>query len=136
MSVAMCAVKGSCRPTGFRTQPTARLRHQGLADSERNWALAMHLSPFAVLALPPLVLAPLVLWLFKKDQSPFIDDHGREAVNMLLTTLVYCLLMFTLIAIPFVMIWVVLMVISMIRGAVAASNGEYFRYPMVIRFLS
>jgi len=32
-------------------------------------------------------------------------------------------------------IWLIVAVISVIRGCVAASNGEYFRYPLTIRFV-
>ena len=50
---------------------------------------------------------------------------------------VSCVLVIT---IPFAAIAMVVVlvsgVISSIRGAVAASNGNFFRYPMTIRFLS
>ncbi|UCD75571.1 MAG: DUF4870 domain-containing protein [Phycisphaerales bacterium] len=96
----------------------------------------MHLTPFAFAIFALFVATPLVLWLIRRDKSAFVDDHGREVVNMLLTGLILCLLTLTFIAIPFVIAWVIVMIVNMIRGAVAASNGEYFRYPMIIRFLS
>ncbi len=34
------------------------------------------------------------------------------------------------------LVWVVVAIIALVRGAVAASNGEYFRYPMTIRFIN
>ena len=137
MSVAMHAVRAPYQTTGrCQYRPAARLRHEGVSDADRNYALAMHLTPFAFFAFAPLVLAPLVLWLIRKDQSAYVDDHGREVVNMLITGLILTLLNFTLIAIPFSIAWTIVISINMIRGAVAASNGEYFRYPMVIRFLS
>ncbi len=134
MSVAMPA--GADR---VRIQPPpSRLRAGGLTDSERNFALAMHLTPLAGLIFALFVITPLILWLVRKDQSAYNDDHGREVLNMLLSGLIFTI---GLIFIPIIgwlalAIWYVITVVNMVRGAMAASNGEYFRYPMIIRFLS
>ncbi len=134
MSVAMSA--GAVR---VRIQPpNGRVRAGGLSDSERNFALAMHLTPLAGLIFGLFVLTPLILWLVRKDQSVYNDDHGREVLNMLLSGLIFTI---GLIFIPIIgwlalAIWYVITVVNMVRGARAASNGEYFRYPMIIRFLS
>ncbi len=134
MSVAMSA--GADR---VRIQPPpSRLRAGGLTDSERNFALAMHLTPLAGLIFALFVITPLILWLVRKDQSAYNDDHGREVLNMLLSGLIFTI---GLILIPIIgwlalAIWYVITVVNMVRGGIAASNGEYFRYPMIIRFLS
>ncbi len=129
-------------PAGAHTvriqPPPSRLRAGGLSDSERNIALAMHLTPFAAIPFQLFIFTPLVLWLVRKDESVFNDDHGREVLNMLLSGLIFTI---GLILIPIIgwfalAIWYVITVVNMIRGAMAASNGEYFRYPMIIRFLS
>ena len=137
MSVAMQAVRFPYQTAGeSQYRPVAKLRHEGVSDTDRNYGLAMHLTPFAFVVFAPLVITPLVLWLIRKDKSSYVDDHGREVVNMLLTGLVVSLLTFTVIAIPFIIAWVIVMMINMVRGAITASNGEYFRYPMIIRFIS
>src|SRR5258706_10280107 len=33
-------------------------------------------------------VGPLIIWLIKKDQSPFVDDQGKEALNFHLTVLI------------------------------------------------
>ena len=82
-------------------------------------------------------VAPLVMWLSRRDSSAFIDDHGREVMNMSITgVLLFLLGLLTggigmIVWIP----WAIVTLIALIRGAVAASNGEYFRYPMTFRFL-
>lgn len=140
MSIAMPAAEES----HVRIEPPAltrrgRVRQQGLSDTDRNFAIATHLSPFACfLGLGPLALAaPIVLWLVRRNQSVFNDDHGREIVNFGLTFVLLHLLLAVTVVGLFVwpVLWVVA-VVNMIRGAVAAGNGEYFRYPMTIRFLS
>ena len=115
--------------------PTGRLRHEGLTDGERNYAMAIHLTTLSLMVFFPLVLTPLVLWLIQKDKSSYADDHGREVVNMLITGAILGALSITIIIIPLVLIWSIFMVVNTVRGAIAASNGEYFRYPMIFRFL-
>ena len=134
MSVAMHA--GADR---IRLQPPpSRLRAGGLSDSERNFALAMHLTPLAAVLFQLAIFTPLVLWLVRKDQSVYNDDHGREVLNMLLSGLLFTvgLMFIPIIGWLALAVWYVVTVVNMIRGARAASNGEYFRYPMIIRFLS
>jgi len=112
----------------------------GLSTTDRHWSMWTHLSvPLAFMVVGPLAaVAPLVMWLSRRDSSAFIDDHGREVMNMSITgVLLFLLGLLTggigmIVWIP----WAIVTLIALIRGAVAASNGEYFRYPMTIRFLS
>ena len=138
MSIAMPAAEDS----RVRIEPPTltrrgRVRAEGLSDTDRNFALAIHLTALAGVFIHVLLFAPLVLWLIRKNQSAFDDDHGRELINMQLTGLVlFPICVITVIGIPLAIMWGVVMFINMIRGAVAAGSGEYFRYPMTIRFLS
>lgn len=115
-----------------------RLRHAELTETDRNFAIAIHLSPFAsLIGVGPLaLLIPLVLWLVRKDHSAFNDDHGREIINFGLSQMIiHVLLALTAIG---VLLWPVLwivIVVSLIRASIAAGRGEYFRYPMTFRFL-
>lgn len=124
-------------PRTWRVRSTGALKEEVLADGDRHVAMAMHLSPLAFIWIGPFALAiPLVLWLIRKDQSHFADDHGRETLNFLIS---FCLLHLVLavtiigiLAIP--ALWVVA-VVNLIRGAVYASRNEYFRYPLTMRWL-
>lgn len=141
MSIAMPAVEDQphvyASPNGAAT-PNGRLRVQGLTEAERNFAVAMHLSPFGAFIISPLAfLVPLVLWLVRKEHSPFDDDHGREIVNFMISMIVLALATgITLIGLLFWPVLAIVAIVSPIRAAIAASRGEYFRYPMTIRFLS
>lgn len=118
---------------------TGRLQDRGLAATDRNWSMWMHLSVLlaALVAGPFAVAAPLIIWLSRRDTSAFIDDHGREVVNMAITgVILFALGMATGIGMIAWLAWAVVALVGVIRGAVAASNGEYFRYPMTIRFLN
>lgn len=109
-------------------------------SEERTYAMLVHLTLILYHVIPLLVVAPLVMWLIKRESSPFIDDHGKEAVNFHITLVIYALL--SLVLTPACGVGLVLMlgvyvlgIVGMILGAVAAHRAEYFRYPMCIRLI-
>ncbi len=136
---ALRELKG-VRPPRPKLASSGRLRGGSLTESDRNFAIGMHLSPLvlSILGLFPLSLvAPLVIWLVRRQQSVFDDDHGREIINFVLSFLLWYLV--TAVTVVGIVFWPVLLVVALvscIRGAIAAGSGEYFRYPMTIRFLS
>lgn len=119
----------------------------GAPESERTFAMMIHLSLLAHLVLSVIaIIIPIIMWVTKKDESPFVDDHGREAINFQITLVIYSVL-FALLAIPigiltcgvgFVLAFVpyVLGLVGMIQASIASSKGEFYRYPMTMRFLS
>ena len=119
------------------TQPGKRLEQRGVADASRTWGVLMHLSRLGDIILPVPIVLTLIFWLLRKDKSTFEDDHGREALNFGISLVIYHIVLgITIIGIAlYPVLWIVALV-NMIRGAVAAGSGEYFRYPITIRFLS
>ena len=109
---------------------SGRLQDQQLGSADRNFAMWMHVSVLLAFCVVWMFagIAPLILWLSRRDRSPFIDDHGREVVNMSITGLL--LLMLTG---PLWIIWAIVILIGLVRGANAAHGGEFFRYPMTFR---
>ncbi len=110
------------------------------ALSERQWATIIHLSGLAwvFLSLGGIV-APLVIWLIKREGSPRLDVVGREVVNFQISYAIYMwicgLLMFVLVGfILFPIVWIAWLVLTII-GAVKASNGEDYRFPVTMRLL-
>ncbi len=84
-------------------------------------------------------LGPLIIWLIKKDQSNFVDDQGKEALNFQLTLLIAdviawasCFIFLGAFLVPAVMI---VRVIFGIMGTMAANKGENYRYPFAIRMI-
>ncbi|MCF8309771.1 MAG: DUF4870 domain-containing protein, partial [Bacteroidales bacterium] len=60
---------------------------------EKKWAMLVHFSALSGLVIPfGNLLGPLVVWLLKKDQSVFVDDQGKEALNFQLSMLIYSLI--------------------------------------------
>lgn len=124
-------------PHGDQTTPPP------LSKEERTWGMACHLSGLSAYAGLPFgwVLGPLIVWLIKKDEMPFVDEQGKEAVNFGLSVTIYGAVGTALICLFFVGIVLlgalsVFQIVFCVIGAVKANDGEAFRYPLTIRFLS
>jgi uncharacterized Tic20 family protein len=57
----------------------------------RNWAVLCHLSALLWLVGVPFgnILGPLIVWLIKKNDYPFVDDQGKEALNFHISLTIY-----------------------------------------------
>ena len=112
-----------------------------LSESDaRMWAMLTHLSALpGSLVLIGSVIAPLVIWQIQKDKSAFIDYHGKEAVNFQITMAIAFaisfVLMFILVGILLISVVGILWLVFTIIAAIKANNGEYYRYPITIRFI-
>ncbi len=128
---------------------TGRIRDELADDGERTYSMFNHLIGLLSLADVAIPLAALIgtviMWRVKKDQSAFLDDHGREATNFQLSVLLYFLIgvvfgvvtlgIGVIVVAPAMIGLMILKLVGSIRGAIAANKGEFYRYPMCIRFL-
>lgn len=106
------------------------------SKDDRTMAMLAHL-----LALVLGILGPLIIWLIKKDQSAFVDDQGKEALNFQIAvliafaasgaiTLVTCGFGF-----PLAMaIWIA-NIVFVIIGGLKANEGVAYRYPLTLRLI-
>lgn len=111
-------------------------------NDARLWATLAHLAALAGYIIPFVgnIVGPLVVWLIKKDESPFVDHHGKEAVNFQISMTIYVLAaavsLFFLIGFVLVPVLVILQLVFMVIAAIAANKGEYYKYPMTIRLIN
>ncbi len=118
---------------------TTQTTHPQVTSDVRNWATLSHLSGFVTFVGIPSALGPLVMWLLRRDE-PYAEFHAKEALNFQISFMIYGIIaaisiifLIGLLALPAVLItWFVLT----IKGALRASAGEYYRYPMTMRFVS
>ena len=107
---------------------------------ERQWAMWCHLSAMLLYATAiGGFLVPLVIWLAKRDQMPFVADQGRETLNFQITIMLAlivagCLM---LVLIGFVLLPAVLLFhfVLTIVAAVKTSEGIVYRYPLCWRVI-
>ena len=108
----------------------------------RKWAALCHIVALSGLIGNGVgfVLGPLVVWLIKKDEYPFVEEQGKEAINfqitMIIAAIVSGILTFVVIGFYLLVAVGIVMIAFPIVAAVKASNGEAYRYPFTIRFIS
>ena len=103
------------------------------SDDDRLWATLAHLSILLGLTT---VVGPLVIWLIKKDTSPFVDDQAKEALNFQLTCLIASLV--TAASCVLAPLAIVLIVGGIVYGVIAgieANKGNTYRYPYTFRMI-
>lgn len=110
-------------------------------DPAWSWGMLCHLASLAFFLGIPFgnLLGPLVVWLLKRDQFPFVDDQGKESLNFQITAtiagLLACVLCFILIGIPILIAIIVADIVLVVIATVKSYKGEYYRYPYSIKFL-
>src|SRR5437588_787820 len=107
---------------------------------ERTWAMLCHLSTLVGYCVPlGNVLAPLLIWHFKREGAPLVDDQGRESLNFQLSMTLYlvlaCVLCLAFVGIPILCGFLLFDLIAVIVAAVEADTGQPYRYPLTIRFV-
>jgi hypothetical protein len=70
---------------------------------DRTYAVLLHISALSGLVISPIgfLLGPLIMWLVKKDEDPFVDQSGRRAVNFQITFLIAYAILFTVAIVVF-----------------------------------
>lgn len=136
------------------------------SQSDRQWAAWAHFLAL-LLALMTAWMAGVagivgagIIYLLKRDDSPFAAEHAREAINFNLSMLIYCM---AAVAIGVVLAGATVLTLGLglivtlpagllllvVAGAIAvmwfvcslvagfkAWNGEHYRYPLTLRLLS
>lgn len=106
-----------------------------ISANEKNVVVLTHLAGILFSFLPA-----LIVWLLKKDDSAYIGEQAREALNFQITLLIAYVISYILIfiLIGFLLmfaVWVANIVLSII-AAIAASKGENYRYPFALRLIN
>ena len=112
-----------------------------VSSEEKNLSLLAHLLGLAGFIFPfGNIIGPLIVYLIKKDQSPFIRAHSVEALNFQISMTIYAIVsaVLVLIFIGFLMLLAVgiISIICMILAAIKAADGQFYRYPLTIRLVS
>ena len=129
-------------PSGEDTTPAAEGAYMGPPPSKDDQNMAMLCYILGIFFVGGLI-GPLIIWMTRKETSPFVNDQGREVLNWELTIIIgYVACMFTF-CIPFVNILGIIAIFGMgitnlvfcILGAMSVNNGTAYRMPFSIKFL-
>ena len=121
------------------------------SKDERQWAMFAHLAALLGGLLTSafggwgFFIGPLVIWLMKKDEMPFVADQAKEALNFNITVsaIFLLLLIFTiltigigaLLTVPVAMVVGIGALVLVILAAIKANDGVAYRYPLTIRLI-
>ncbi|WP_282937858.1 DUF4870 domain-containing protein [Paenibacillus sp. RC67] len=105
-----------------------------VSSEERNLALLSH-----VLCIIIGVIAPLIIWLIKKDESAYVAEHAKESLNFQISMIIYSfvagLLCFAVIGFVLLPLVGLFALICIIIATVRASKGQIYEYPLTIRLI-
>lgn len=102
--------------------------------------LVCHLLAFAGFLFPfGNVIGPLVLWLVKRGDSPYLDAVGKEVLNFNISWSIYmtvaALSLFVLVGFLLLPLTALAWLILLVMGAISASSGKLHRFPLTIRLI-
>jgi uncharacterized Tic20 family protein len=112
-----------------------------VSKDARMWAMICHLAGLAGIVIPAVgnIVGPLIIWQIKKDEFPFVDEQGKEAVNFQISMTLYgliCIPLFFICVGPFLLAAVgIVDLVFLLIAAVKANGGQSYRYPLTIRFI-
>ncbi len=119
------------QPEQIESQPT---------KDERTWAMLSHFSVLCMFIFPfGNILAPLIIWLIKKDEMPFVEDQAKEVLNFQISMTIYfigsIILIIVLIGIPILIVLGIFNIIITIIAGIKANDGKSYRYPINLRLI-
>jgi len=100
-------------------------------SDEKTMAILAH-----VLTLVAPILAPLIIYLIKKDESRYIAYHAKESLNFQITLMiaVLCLLV-TIVGIFLIFFIAIAGLVLVIIATIRASEGILYKYPVSLRLI-
>jgi uncharacterized Tic20 family protein len=100
-------------------------------QDEKTMAMLAHLLTFV-----STILAPLIIYLVKKDESQFVATHAKESLNFQITLVIVCIIL-AITIIGLFLIWIVgiLALVCVIIATIRANEGKIYRYPFTWRLI-
>jgi hypothetical protein len=101
------------------------------SSDDKTMALLSH-----ILTIVAGFIAPLIIYLIKKDQSEFVAYHAKESLNFQITVFIIAIaLIITIIGIFLVWIIVLLSLVFVIIATIRANEGKLYKYPFSFRII-
>jgi uncharacterized protein len=101
------------------------------SSDEKTLAILSH-----ILTIVSSFIAPLIIYLLKKDESPYVRDHAKESLNFQITVFIICAILFvTIIGILFIWVVSIANLILVIIATIKASENKMYRYPFNFRLI-
>jgi hypothetical protein len=107
--------------------------------NENTYIMLMHLSQFLGFVLFGLgFIVPIIMWVVNKDINKNVDKNGKNIVNFMISYFIYAgiagLLILVVVGIPLLIAIILVEFIAIIIASIKANSGEYWEYPLTIKF--
>ena len=103
-------------------------------SDDKTMAMLIYLTSFFTA-----IVGPLIIWIMKKDQSPFVNQIGKDYLNFFITYFIYsfiagllCIVFIGFIILPIIAL---MTLIFTIIACVKTYNGERYLIPLTIQFI-
>ena len=117
--------------------PPVKSSELEMSSDDRTWGMLAHLSYFLTFIIGVSCVAPLVIWIFKRETSDFIEDQAKEALNFQLSAFIVSLvLLVTVCGSPLAIVVLIMSIVYSIQAGMAANRGERYRYPYTFRMIN
>ncbi len=126
---------------------------------EKAWAMLCHLSVFSSFLIPfGNIFGPLIVWLIKREEFSLVNDQGKESLNFQISMTIYSIILVVvgivsalglaagdtersviismIVAVAGLLLIALIAFIFVIVASVKSYQGERYRYPLTIRFIS
>lgn len=103
---------------------------RGIKSDESKWIPLIHLSGLLLLIIPP-----IILWIWKRDNVEDIQKHAHDVINFQLSMTLYLLPCALFSIFPFLLVIGVYSQVIIIINTVKVTNRRPYKYPLIIRFL-
>jgi len=100
-------------------------------SDEKTFAILLH-----ILTLVAPILAPLIIYVLKKEESRFVSFHAKESLNFQITVIIVVIGLFITIIGAFIA-WMVgiAALLFVVIATIKASEGKLYRYPFNLRLI-
>lgn len=111
-----------------------------MSKNEQNMGMLCHILALAGFFMPfGNVVGPLVIWMVKREEMPFVESQGKESLNFQISVTIYSIVaavsLFVLIGFILLPAVIIFDLVCVILASIEAANGKPYRYPFCIRFI-
>jgi transcriptional regulator with XRE-family HTH domain len=100
------------------------------AGDGSKWLAVMHLSGLLLLIIPP-----VILWIWKRDEVENMQKHAYDVINFQLSITLYLIPCVLFSIYPVLVVLIVYSQAMVIINTVRVTNRQEYKYPLTIRFL-
>ena len=113
---------------------------QGMSKDEQTMGMLCHLTALSKYLIPfGHIIGPLVIWMLKRQEMPFVESEGKESLNFQISMTIYAIAaaisIFLIIGIVLLPVVLILDFVFIVIASIEAANGKPYRYPLCIRFI-